>query len=112
MDEAQIAEIQAAITKAKANEQIADAEALQSYLDSMIKPHVAEEKPMVRTLVFGLGGAGSSIFGGGKVADPTQRDPITISRRETIKSIKETDDRWEPMLLPLGEGVLVATKLN
>ncbi len=53
-----------------------------------------------------------SALGGGKVADPTQRDPITISRRETIKSIKETDDRWEPMLLPLGEGVLVATKLN
>ena len=53
-----------------------------------------------------------SALGGGKVADPTQRDPITISRRETIKAIRESDDRWAPMLLPLGEGVLVATKLS
>ena len=48
---------------------------------------------------------------GGKVADPTQRDPESISRREVIKVIKESSDEWLPMLLPVGDGVLAATKL-
>ena len=48
---------------------------------------------------------------GGKVADPTQRDPQTIALREVIKVIKEAREMWLPMLLPLGDGVLVATKL-
>ena len=48
-------------------------------------------------------------LGGGKVPDPTQRDPLSIARREAIKAIKESE-LWVPMLLPLGDGVLVATK--
>ena len=48
---------------------------------------------------------------GGKVADPTQRDYSTISRRDAIKSIKE-DPRWSSALLPIGGGVMVATKVN
>ncbi len=48
-------------------------------------------------------------LGGGKVADPTQRDFDTISRRDAIRAIKE-DSRWNSTLLPLGAGVLVATK--
>lgn len=50
-----------------------------------------------------------SALGGGKVPDPTQRDPESISRREALKAIKESEE-WVPMLLPLGDGVLVATK--
>ncbi len=46
---------------------------------------------------------------GGKVADPTQRDYESISRRDGIRSIKE-DSRWRSTLLPLGAGVLLATK--
>jgi predicted O-methyltransferase YrrM len=46
---------------------------------------------------------------GGKVADPTQRDFESISRRDGIRSIKE-DSRWSSTLLPLGAGVLLATK--
>jgi len=46
---------------------------------------------------------------GGKVADPTQRDFESISRRDGIRSIKE-DNRWRSTLLPLGAGVLIATK--
>ncbi len=49
---------------------------------------------------------------GGKVADPTQRDAATIARREVIKVIKESRELWLPMLLPVGDGVLVATKLS
>jgi len=49
---------------------------------------------------------------GGKVADPTQRDDGTIARREVIKVIREARELWLPMLLPVGDGVLVATKLS
>ena len=45
----------------------------------------------------------------GRVADPTQRDFATISRRDAIKAVKE-DSRWSSVLLPVGAGVLVATK--
>ena len=48
---------------------------------------------------------------GGKVADPTQRDAATVALREVIKVIKEARELWLPMLLPVGDGVLVATKL-
>lgn len=47
----------------------------------------------------------------GKVADPTQRDPESIAYREVMKVIKESDDLWLPMLLPVGDGVMVATKV-
>lgn len=47
---------------------------------------------------------------GGKVADPTQRDPESIGYREVIKVIKESQESWLPMLLPVGDGVMVATK--
>lgn len=47
----------------------------------------------------------------GKVADPTQRDPESIGYRELIKVIKESQESWLPMLLPVGDGVMVATKI-
>jgi predicted O-methyltransferase YrrM len=46
---------------------------------------------------------------GGKVADPTQRDFETISRRDGLRAIKD-DQRWRATLLPLGAGTLLATK--
>ena len=48
---------------------------------------------------------------GGKVADPTQRDPESIARRDAIKVEKE-DERWAASLIPIGAGVLVANKLT
>ena len=48
---------------------------------------------------------------GGKVADPTQRDEATVAYRDVIKVIREARDLWMPMLLPVGDGVLVATKI-
>jgi predicted O-methyltransferase YrrM len=47
----------------------------------------------------------------GKVVDPTQRDPESISRRDAIKGIKE-DERWSSAVVPIGAGVLVANKLG
>ena len=46
---------------------------------------------------------------GGKVADPTQRDFESISRRDGIRAVKE-DARWTSTLLPVGQGILLATK--
>ena len=45
----------------------------------------------------------------GKVADPTQRDFESVSRRDAIRAVKE-DSRWISTLLPVGPGVLLATK--
>lgn len=47
---------------------------------------------------------------GGKVADPTQRDFDSISRRDGIRAVKE-GSLWSSTVLPLGNGVLLATKL-
>lgn len=47
----------------------------------------------------------------GKVADTTQRDPESISRRDAIKVIKE-DARWSSSVIPIGAGILVANKLT
>lgn len=48
---------------------------------------------------------------GGKVADSTQRDPESISRRDAIKVIKE-DVRWSSTVIPIGAGILLANKLT
>jgi predicted O-methyltransferase YrrM len=48
----------------------------------------------------------------GKVADPTQRDAETIAYKEVIKVIKEANESWLPVLLPVGDGVLIATKVT
>jgi predicted O-methyltransferase YrrM len=45
------------------------------------------------------------------VADTTQRDPESISRRVAIKVIKE-DARWSSSVIPIGAGILVANKLT
>jgi predicted O-methyltransferase YrrM len=52
-----------------------------------------------------------AILGGGKVADPTQRDDMSLSRREAIRTIRNSK-KWRPILLPLDEGVMVATKTS
>jgi predicted O-methyltransferase YrrM len=44
-----------------------------------------------------------------KVADPSQRDPTTITVRELGKHVRE-DGRLVPTLLPVGDGLLVAVK--
>lgn len=48
---------------------------------------------------------------GGKVADPTQRDEETIAHRDAIRSIRDARESWLPLLLPVGDGVLAATKI-
>ena len=50
-------------------------------------------------------------FGGGKVADATQRDPRTVALRDAGKIIKNDTDHWMSTLIPVGDGLLIATKL-
>jgi predicted O-methyltransferase YrrM len=46
---------------------------------------------------------------GDRVADPSQRDPVTVAIRELVKAVRD-DERVTPVLLPVGDGLLVARK--
>ncbi|CAL9632130.1 Putative O-methyltransferase_MSMEI_4947 [Actinosynnema sp. ALI-1.44] len=50
-----------------------------------------------------------NILWSGRVADPSHRDPDTVALREVARSVRE-DDRLVPVILPLGDGLLVAAK--
>jgi predicted O-methyltransferase YrrM len=52
-----------------------------------------------------LGGA----LAGGRVGDPTVRDPDTVALREVVTSLRDTED-WIPALVPTGQGLLCATR--
>ncbi|CAB4721144.1 unannotated protein [freshwater metagenome] len=52
-----------------------------------------------------------NFFGGSKVCDPAQRDPKTVSLRDAGKIIKNDTEHWVSTLIPIGDGLLVATKL-
>ena len=45
----------------------------------------------------------------GDVVDPARRDPDTTALREVVRAVRD-DDRLVPVLLPLGDGLLVAAK--
>jgi len=52
-----------------------------------------------------------NFFGGGKVSDPAQRDPKTVALRDAGKLIKNDPEHWVTTLIPVGDGLLLATKL-
>jgi predicted O-methyltransferase YrrM len=52
-----------------------------------------------------------NFFGGGKVSDPAQRDPKTVALREAGKALKLDNESWATSLIPVGDGLLLATKL-
>jgi predicted O-methyltransferase YrrM len=43
----------------------------------------------------------------GRVTDPSNRDPATTALRDVVRAVRE-DDRLVPVLLPVGDGLLVA----
>jgi predicted O-methyltransferase YrrM len=47
---------------------------------------------------------------GDKVADPAQRDPVTVAIRSLVRAVGD-DERLVPVLLPVGDGLLCAKKL-
>lgn len=50
-------------------------------------------------------------YGGGKVPDPAQRDPKTVALRDAGKYLKSQNEIWSISLNPIGDAVLLATKL-
>ena len=50
-------------------------------------------------------------FGGGKVPDPAQRDPRTVALRDAGKFLRSQIELWSISLNPIGDAVLLATKL-
>ena len=52
-----------------------------------------------------------NFFGAGKVPDPAQRDPKTVSLRDAGKLMKSETEKWVTSLIPVGDGLLLATKL-
>ena len=50
-------------------------------------------------------------YGGGKVPDPAQRDPKTVALRDAGKFLKSQHETWSISLNPIGDAVLLATKL-
>ena len=46
---------------------------------------------------------------GGRISDPAARDVDTITIRETVKAVRESED-WIPALIPTGAGLLAAVK--
>ena len=49
------------------------------------------------------------LLAGGRIADRTARDPETVAWREVSRAIRE-DESLLPAVLPIGAGLLVATK--
>ncbi|MEU4444762.1 O-methyltransferase [Actinosynnema sp. NPDC050801] len=47
----------------------------------------------------------------GRVVDPSHRDPDTTAMRDVARVVRE-DDRLVPVILPLGDGLLVAAKVG
>jgi predicted O-methyltransferase YrrM len=50
-----------------------------------------------------------NVFWKGKVADPAERDAETQAIRDTNRAVRE-DDRLVSIMLPVGDGLLVAAK--
>lgn len=50
-------------------------------------------------------------FGGGKVSDPAQRDPKTVALRDAGKALRADVETWSTTLIPVGDGLLLASKL-
>jgi predicted O-methyltransferase YrrM len=46
---------------------------------------------------------------GGRIGDPAARDRETVTIREVVKAVRESED-WVPALLPAGDGLLAAVK--
>ena len=49
-----------------------------------------------------------NVLWSGRVADPAQRDPETVALRDVALSVRDDDD-WMPVLLTIGDGLLVAS---
>jgi predicted O-methyltransferase YrrM len=84
--------------------------------DLVIFRHNPEDLPFAITEAYRILRSGGvfvidNFFGGSKVSDPAQRDPKTVALRESGKSLKSESENWVVSLIPIGDGLLLATKL-
>ena len=71
-----------------------------------LESYLAEAKRLLR-----IGGALALVhsLAGGGVTDPAARDAATVSVRAAVAAIA-ADPAWRPVVLPLGDGLLVAVR--
>ena len=79
--------------------------------DADPREHAAYLDEALRLLRPGGVVALSDALAQGRVADPAQRDEHTVAVRELVATIAERDD-LVPVLLPIGGGLLLATRVD
>lgn len=79
------------------------------FVDADVTEYSASVDAALRLLrpggVLALNGA----LAGGRIGDPAARDLETVTIREVVKAVRESED-WVPALLPAGDGLLAAVK--
>jgi predicted O-methyltransferase YrrM len=81
------------------------------YVDAAKPEYPTYHEQGVRLLRPGGVIAFDSVLWAGRVANPARRDAETVALREVARAVRE-DDRLVPVLLPLGDGLLVAAKAH
>lgn len=81
------------------------------YVDAAKPDYPAYHEQGVRLLRPGGVIAFDSVLWSGQVANPARRDAETVALREVARAVRE-DDRLVPVLLPLGDGLLLAAKAH
>jgi predicted O-methyltransferase YrrM len=79
------------------------------FVDAAKPDYPGYHEPGVRLLRPGGVIAFAGVLWSGRVANPTRRDTETVALRDVARLIRD-DDRLVPVLLPLGDGLLVAAK--
>ncbi|GLZ43237.1 O-methyltransferase [Actinokineospora sp. NBRC 105648] len=81
------------------------------FVDAAKTEYPAYQEQGVRLLRPGGVMAFDNILWQGNIANPARRDAETLALREVVRAVRE-DDRLVPLLLPLGDGLLVAAKIG
>ncbi|WP_460407031.1 O-methyltransferase [Actinophytocola sediminis] len=81
------------------------------YVDAARQEYPGYHEQGVRLLRPGGVIAFDNVLWSGQVANPARRDAETVALREVTRAVRE-DDRLVPILLPLGDGLLVAAKAH
>ncbi|OLF15597.1 O-methyltransferase [Actinophytocola xanthii] len=79
------------------------------YVDAAKPEYPSYHEQGVRLLRPGGVIAFDSVLWSGRVANPARRDAETVALREVARAVRE-DDRLVPVMLPLGDGLLLAAK--
>ncbi len=79
------------------------------FVDSDVTEYGACVEAALRLLRPGGLLALSGALAGGRIGDPAARDLATVTIREVVKAVRESED-WVAALLPAGDGLLTAVR--